>query len=128
MIPAMRDPRSWPTPWLFSLLMLPLGVVVGFNFTAFPLQLAQAGVPVDRIASISSIVNLPGVIGFLFAPVVDIKFHRRTWLVLASFGTALSACLYFPLIGASHLIPMTALILAGGLITLECALRNRQDS
>jgi hypothetical protein len=72
---------------------------------------------VDRIASISSIINLPGVIGFLFAPVVDIKFRRRTWLVLASLGTALSACLYFPLIGASHLMLMTALILAGGLIT-----------
>jgi Major Facilitator Superfamily len=114
----MRDLRKPPAPWLFSLLILPLGiVVVGFNFTAFPLLLAQAGVPVDRIASISSIINLPGVIGFLFAPVVDIKFRRRTWLVLASFGTALFACLYFPLIGSSHLILMTALILAGGLIT-----------
>ncbi|HEV2288624.1 MAG TPA: MFS transporter [Candidatus Acidoferrales bacterium] len=114
----MRELRKPPSPWLFSLLILPLGiVVVGFNFTAFPLLLAQAGVPVDRIASISSIINLPGVIGFLFAPIVDIKFRRRTWLVLASFGTALSACLYFPLIGASHLILMTALVLAGGLIT-----------
>jgi hypothetical protein len=114
----MRDLRKPPAPWLFSLLILPLGiVVVGFNFTAFPLLLVQAGVPVDRIASISSIINLPGVIGFLFAPVVDIKFRRRTWLVLASFGTALSACLYFPLIGASHLVLMSALILPGGLIT-----------
>jgi hypothetical protein len=118
----MREPRKPPAPWLFSLLILPLGIiVVGFNFTAFPLLLAQAGVPVDRIASISSIINLPGVIGFLFAPIVDIKFRRRTWLVLASLGTALSACLYFPLIGASHLIPMTALILAGGLITFLVA-------
>ena len=113
----MRDLRKPPAPWLFSLLILPLGiVVVGFNFTAFPLLLAQAGVPVDRIASISSIINLPGVIGFLFAPVVDIKFRRRTWLALASFGTALFACLYFPLIGASHLVFMTAIILVGGLI------------
>jgi len=114
----MREPLKPPKPWLFSVLILPLGiVVVGFNFTAFPLLLAQAGVPVGRIASISSIINLPGVIGFLFAPVVDIKLRRRTWLVLTSFGTALSACLYFPLIGASHLVLMTALILAGGLIT-----------
>ena len=78
----MSDLRKPPAPWLFSLLILPLGiVVVGFNFTAFPLLLAQAGVPVDRIASISSIINLPGVIGFLFAPVVDIKFRRRTTVV-----------------------------------------------
>jgi len=118
----MREPRPWPTPWLFSLLILPLGiVVVGFNFTALPLLLAQTGVPVDRIASISSIINLPGVIGFLIAPVVDIKFRRRTWLAIATFGTALSACLYFPVIGASHLILMTALIFAGGLITFLVA-------
>lgn len=114
----MRGLSRWPTPWLFSLVILPLGiVVVGFNFTALPLLLAQAGVPVDRIASISSIINLPGVVGFLVAPVVDIKFRRRTWLVLASFGTALFACLYFPLVSASHLPVMTALILMGGLIT-----------
>jgi MFS transporter, PAT family, beta-lactamase induction signal transducer AmpG len=115
LMPNLRKP---PAPWLFSLLILPLGIViVGFNFTALPLLLAQAGVPVDRIASISSIINLPSVVGSLLAPVVDIKFRRRTWLVLASFGTALTACLYFPLIGASHLVLMTALILAGGLIT-----------
>jgi MFS family permease len=122
MIPAMRDLRKPPAPWLFSLLILPLGsVVVGFNFTALPLLLAQDGVPVDRIASISSIINLPGVIGFFLALVVHIKFRRRTWLVLASFGTAFSACLYFPLIGASHLVLMTALILVGGLITFLVA-------
>ena len=114
----MSAPPRCRTPWLFSLLILPLGiVVVGFNFTALPFLLAQAGVPVDRIASISSIINLPGVIGFLFAPIVDIKLRRRTWLALATFGTALFACLYFSLIGTSHLILMTALILAGGLIT-----------
>src|SRR5260370_2653019 len=114
----MRDPKRWPALWLFSLLILPLGiVVVGFNFTALPFLLAQAGVPVDRIASISSIINLPGVTGLLFAPVVDIKLRRRTWLALATFGTALSTCLYFPLIGPSHLNLMTALILASGLIS-----------
>src|SRR5215467_1433465 len=101
----MSDPNRWPAPWLFSLLILPLGiVVVGFNFTALPLLLAQAGVPVDRIASISAIINLPGVIGFLFASLVDVKFRRSTWLALAAFGTAVFACLYFPLIGASHLL------------------------
>jgi hypothetical protein len=65
----MRDLRQRPALWLFSLLILSLGiVVVGLNFTALPLLLSQADVPVDRIASISSIINLPGVVGFLFAP------------------------------------------------------------
>src|SRR5215472_3833652 len=114
----MHNPKRWPAPWLFSLLILPLGiVVVGFNFTALPLLLAHAGVPVDRIASIGSIINLPGVLGFLIAPVVDIKLRRRTWLAIATFGTAVSASLYFPLVGAIHLMLMTALILCGGFVT-----------
>jgi len=92
-------------------------MVVGFNFTSLPFLLAKAGVSVDRIASVSAIANLPGVLGLLIAPIVDIKLRRRTWLAMGIFGTAVAACAYFPLIGPSHLILMTALILAGGMIT-----------
>ena len=117
----MRDSRKWPAPWVFSLLILPLGMVVGFNFTPLPFILAKAGVPVDRIASISSIVNLPGVLGLLIAPVVDIKLRRRTWLAIGTFGTAVAACTYFPILGASHLTLLTVLILAGGMVTFLVA-------
>lgn len=113
----MNNARRWPAPWLFSLLILPLGMVVGFNFTPLPYLLAKAGVPVDQIASISSIVNLPGVLGLPLAPIVDIKLRRRTWLAIGTFGTAIAACLYFPLIGASHVVVMTAIIFAGGMVT-----------
>lgn len=110
----MNDRRRWPLPWVFSLLILPLGIVVGVKFTPLPYLLAQAGVPVDRIASISAIVNLPGVFIFLWAPLVDVKLRRRTWLAIAILATAFSVCIYFPLIGASHVNLMTTLILAGG--------------
>ena len=80
----MDSTRSWPAPWLFSLLILPLGIVVGFKSTPLPFLLAEAGVPVDRIATISSIVNLPGVLVFLWAPLVDIKLRRRTWLAIGT--------------------------------------------
>jgi len=109
--------RRWPAPWIFSLLILPLGMVYGFNFTALPFLLAKAGVPVDRIASVSAISSLPGVLAVLIAPIVDIKLRRRTWLAIGIFGTAIAACIYFPLIGASRLILMTALIFAGGMVT-----------
>ena len=108
----MNTQRRWPAPWVFSLLILPLGMVYGFNFTALPFLLAKAGVPVDRIASVSAIASLPGVLGLFLAPIVDIKLRRRTWLAIGIFGTAIAACIYFPVIGASHLILMTALIFA----------------
>jgi predicted MFS family arabinose efflux permease len=109
--------RRWPAPWVFSLLILPLGMIYGFDVTALPFLLAKAGVPVDRIASVSAIAGLPGVLGLFIAPIVDIKLRRRTWLAIGIFGTAIAACIYFPLIGASHLILMTALIFAGGMVT-----------
>src|SRR5260370_2630062 len=113
----MSYPRNWPASWIFSLLILPLGMVIGFNFTALPYLLSRAGVPVDQIADINSLSNLPGVLGILLAPIVDIKLRRRTWLAVGAFGTALGACLYFPLIGASHVILLTAIVFAAGLVT-----------
>src|SRR5215472_6310701 len=109
--------RRWPATWVFSLLIWPLGMVYGFNVTALPFLLSKAGVPVDRIASVIAIAGLPGVLGLLIAPIVDVKLRRRTWLVIGIFGTAIAACIYFPLIGVSHLILMTALIFAGGIVT-----------
>src|SRR6516225_11128681 len=113
----MTTLRRWPAPWVFSLLILPLGMIVGLNYTALPFLLAKAGLSVDRIASISSIINLPGVTGLIVSPIVDIKLRRRTWLAIGTFGTAIAACVYFPLIGASHTLLMTALIFAGGMVT-----------
>lgn len=113
----MNTQRRWPAPWVFSLLIWPLGMAYGFNVTALPFLLAKAGVPVDRIASVIAIAGLPGVLGLLIAPIVDVKLRRRTWLTIGIFGTAIAACIYLPLIGASNLILMTALIFAGGMVT-----------
>jgi len=113
----MNHPRRWPAPWVFSLLILPLGMAVGFIFTALPFLLAKAGVPVDQIAKAVSISALPGVVGLILAPAVDVKLRRRSWLAIGIFGTAIGACIYFPLIGASHLVLMTALIFASGMVS-----------
>ncbi|MDR3747321.1 MAG: hypothetical protein P4M04_04055 [Acidobacteriota bacterium] len=43
----MSQPCAWPAPWVFGLLILPLGMVVGFNVTPLPFLLAKAGVSVD---------------------------------------------------------------------------------
>jgi hypothetical protein len=92
-------------------------MIYGFNFTALPFLLAKAGVPVDHIASVTAIAGLPGVLGLFTAPIVDIKLRRRTWLAIGIFGTAIAACIYFPLIGASHVVLMSALIFGGGMVT-----------
>jgi hypothetical protein len=100
----MSDSHRRPTPSVFSLLIWPLGISVGFKFTPLPFLLAQAGVPVYGIASIASIIHMPAVLVVLSAPLVDVKLRRRTWLVIGALATALGYCLAFPLIGALHLL------------------------
>ena len=45
---VMGNMRRWPTPWAFSLVILPLGMYVGFIGTALPFLLSRAGVPVEE--------------------------------------------------------------------------------
>jgi MFS transporter, PAT family, beta-lactamase induction signal transducer AmpG len=114
----MRDPRQWPQPWLFGLLVLPLGIYVGFIWTALPLLLSQAGLSIGQIARISAILQIPPILLFLWTPVVDVKLRRRTWLVLGASAASLllwAACHF----GTSHVRLLTTLLFfAGGVVAL----------
>jgi MFS family permease len=111
----MRNPRRWPRPWLFGLLVLPLGIYVGFIWTALPLLLSQAGLAIGQIARISAILQVPPILLFLWTPVVDVKLRRRTWLVLGALVTSLLlwvACQF----GTSHVRVLTALLFFAGVV------------
>jgi MFS transporter, PAT family, beta-lactamase induction signal transducer AmpG len=105
--------RHWPAPWVFAVLSLPMGVFSGVGSVPLPYLLAKSGVSVDEIGRISSIMQLPTVFYFLWAPLVDIKLRRRTWLVLAALVSAICLCVAMPFIGPRHLHLLTALIFAG---------------
>jgi len=71
-----------PPPWSFSLLILPLGMYVGFIWTALPFLLSWAGVPVEEIARIGAAVvlwlidrlSLP-LVGLATAPLVALPAY-----------------------------------------------------
>jgi MFS family permease len=110
----MRDPRRWPTPWVFSLLILPLGIYVGFIGTDLPFLLSREGVPLERIARIGALLQLPPIFMFLWTPIVDVKLRRRTWLVIAASVTALCMWAACSLLDGFHLKMLTAFLLCGG--------------
>ena len=60
--------RRWPTPWVFGVLILPLGVYVGYFSTALPFLLSRAGVPVDEITPVR-----PSYLDVSLTRVVDVK-------------------------------------------------------
>jgi PAT family beta-lactamase induction signal transducer AmpG len=111
-------PGRWPPPWLFLPLILPGGIYSGFTITALPYMLGQAHVPVERIANIGSLLYVPTIFYFLWSPLVDMKFRRRSWLVAASVLSAISLGLTIPLVGQRHVTLITGLLLGGLLVNL----------
>src|SRR5277367_4233374 len=95
--------RRWPAPWVFGVLVLPLGVYVGYFSTALPFLLSRSGVQVDEIARIGSFLYIPPILMFLWTPVVDVGLRRKTWLILGASGTALCLLVASQLLGPSHL-------------------------
>lgn len=108
--------KRWPPPWLFLILILPGGVYYGFTQTPMPYVLAKAGVPVERIANVESLLQIPIVLYFFWAPLVDMKLRRRSWLVLAAFASAGCLGVAMPLVGLTHLSAVTTLLFAGMVI------------
>jgi MFS transporter, PAT family, beta-lactamase induction signal transducer AmpG len=101
--------------WQFGVASIPYGAFNGFIAVGLPYLLRRHGLSVQRIASISSIVQTPAIWFFLWAPIVDLKFRRRTWIVVLSAGTALCAGLAIG--GAASTLPgFTALLLAASVL------------
>ncbi|MEW6284173.1 MAG: MFS transporter, partial [Candidatus Eremiobacterota bacterium] len=76
-----------------------------FSGVAMPFLLRQAGVEVETIAVLGALALLPAGYQLFWAPVLDLGFRRRQWLVLVSFLGAL--CL-----GASMLLELPRQLLA----------------
>lgn len=71
----MSGSHRWPRPWAFGLLILPVAVYVGFTATPLPSLLSRAGVSVFEIGTIGSILQLPNILVFLWAPLVDVRLQ-----------------------------------------------------
>jgi hypothetical protein len=108
--------RRWPAPWLFGVLILPLGMYIGFLWTALPFLLAKAKVPVEDISRVAAILQLPPLLMFLWTPVVDVKLRRRTWLIFGALATAFSLWLTNVMLLRPRVGLITAILFVGGCV------------
>jgi len=84
----MSSPRP-PPLWLLSLLPI-AGAVFPFTTVALPFLLRQEGIPVDQIGRIVSEALLVLPFSFIAAPLTDMIFPRRIWVVVCNLiGAAL---------------------------------------
>lgn len=72
---------------LFALLYFSEGAPIGFIWWALPTLLRERGVEVESITALTSLLVLPWVFKFAWAPLVDVlrtpRFGRRAWVVSA---------------------------------------------
>jgi PAT family beta-lactamase induction signal transducer AmpG len=104
-------PRRTAPVWLIGLSASPFGFYGGIIAFAIPQLLAARHVPEERIAGLTGILILPGVLGFLFAPVLDVRFSRRWYGTVFCF---LGACtLAIALMNMADLRVLGALMFVG---------------
>src|SRR5216117_3521427 len=82
----MSDRRAHPSVFMF--LILPFGVIGGYLQVSIAYLLAQAGVPVERVAALVAVSYLPHTWKFAWAPIADITLRRKSWYVIACALTA----------------------------------------
>jgi PAT family beta-lactamase induction signal transducer AmpG len=104
-------PRPIAPAWLIGLTNASFGFYGGLVAIAIPELLAQRHIPADRIAALTALLILPGPTCFLLAPILDVRFSRRTWAVLmACIG---AAALVFAFLHIDNLVLLEASVLVG---------------
>lgn len=71
-------------PFVFTVLILPMGVSSGYVTVTLGFLLSQAGVSVEKIAGLVAASLLPHIFKFLWAPLVDSTLTYKRWYRLAS--------------------------------------------
>ncbi|MEO7209913.1 MAG: MFS transporter, partial [Chitinophagaceae bacterium] len=71
-------------PFLFTILILPMGVSFGYVSITFAYLLSQAGVSVEKIAALIAASYLPHIFKFAWAPLIDTTLSFKKWYKLAS--------------------------------------------
>ncbi len=71
-------------PFLLTILILPMGVSLGFVSVTLGYLLSQAGVSVDKIAALIATSFVPHIFKFIWAPLVDTTLSFKKWYWIAS--------------------------------------------
>lgn len=73
-----------PPPWLFGIVGIPYGVGGTFVGIVMPFLASRAKIDIDEIGWFVTLLFVPPMIQFLYAPVVDVGPKRKHWLVIVS--------------------------------------------
>lgn len=104
-------PRRIAPAWLTGISLASFGFYGGLVAIAIPELLAARHVPAERIAALTAMLLIPGAGSFLLAPMLDVKFSRRSW----AFGCAVvgALALVFAFLHLDSIYVLEASVLLG---------------
>lgn len=77
--------------WVMGLTNATFGMMGGFCVVTLPQLLAADGVPGGHIAAITAAIISPGFWAFILAPMLDVRFRRRSYAILFGLIAAAAA-------------------------------------
>ncbi len=96
--------------WALGLANCPTGFVYGFISTAMGILLVSRGVSIAKVGAISAIAFSPSFWAWLFAPVLDVKFTKRTYAFL--FAGLAAVLLFVAVLSLANLTVFTVALTA----------------
>ncbi|HUX45693.1 MAG TPA: MFS transporter [Terracidiphilus sp.] len=97
--------------WLMGLTNLTYGLYGGVVAFAIPQVLGNRNVAESTIAGITAVALTPGFWAFVFSPILDVRFSRRSYCVLLACFTAASVVVVFQ--SLNHLVLLQFVLTAG---------------
>src|ERR1051326_989136 len=114
--------RTPPPAWLLGVMAMPYGSFNGLVALGLPYLLRKQGIGVERIAAIAALGQAPAIWYVLWAPMVDIKFRRRTWIMALGIISGIAGA------AALHLIGAGSIRLATGIFVVASAFNQPVSS
>jgi MFS transporter, PAT family, beta-lactamase induction signal transducer AmpG len=75
-------------PSVFTLLMIPFGIMTGYVTVALAYLFAKEGISVEKIAALVAAILLPQIFRFIWAPLIDTTLSLKKWYLIANVVSA----------------------------------------
>ncbi len=75
-------------PSVFTLLILPIGIMTGYVSVTLAYLYSQEGIPLDKIAALVAAGFLPHIFKFVWAPLIDSLLSLKKWYLVANIISA----------------------------------------
>lgn len=86
--------------FLFALMAIPYGLSNAIIAVIIPYRMRTAGYSVETIGLFFSVLMAPTYLQFIYSPLADCRFSKRTWLVLSAMASAV--CFALPEYWSTH--------------------------